>query len=139
MKQLQNICILEKSDFNKKYLSDHYITLVLIGRDGGLSSVYHSCKFVALLIIYIYIYIYIYACRHKAIVVMRRMGGWAHWIVFIIYIYIYIYKKTIQCTHPTHHHNGFVATCQLWMASGSVNALLVLEPMECSTSTRLGA
>ena len=29
------------------------------------------------------------------------------------YIYIYIYSdvmKTIQCTHPPHHHNGFVAT-----------------------------
>ena len=22
--------------------------------------------------------------------------------------------KTIQCTHPPHHHNGFVATCRLW-------------------------
>ena len=40
--------------------------------------------------------------------------------------------KTIQCAHP-HHHNGFVATC------GGVHALLVLEPTECSTSTRLGA
>ena len=75
MKQLQNICILEKSDFNKKYLSDHYITLVLIGRDGGLSSVYHSCKFVALLIIYIYIYMYIY-----------------------IYIYIYMRVQRSMCT-----------------------------------------
>ena len=43
--------------------------------------------------------------------------------------------KTIQCAHPPHHHNGFVATCQLWMASGGVHALLVLEPTECSTST----
>ena len=42
--------------------------------------------------------------------------------------------KTIQCTHPPHHHNGFVAT-----ASGGVPALLVLEPTECSTSTQLGA
>ena len=63
-----------------------------------------------------------------------------------IYIYIYIYTqiysdvmKTIQCTHPPHHHNGFVATCRLWTASGGVHALLVLEPTECSTSTRLGA
>ena len=47
--------------------------------------------------------------------------------------------KTIQCTHPPHHHNGFVATCRLWTASGGVHALLVLEPTECSTSTRLGA
>ena len=46
--------------------------------------------------------------------------------------------KTIQCAHP-HHHNGFVATCQLWMARGRVHALLVLEPTDCSTSTRLGA
>ena len=23
--------------------------------------------------------------------------------------------KTIQCAHPSHHHNGFVVTCQLWM------------------------
>ena len=47
--------------------------------------------------------------------------------------------KTIQCAHPPHHHNGFVATCRLWTASGGVHALLVLEPTACSTSTRLGA
>ena len=47
--------------------------------------------------------------------------------------------KTIQCAHPPYHHNGFVATCWLWTASGGVHALLVLEPTECSTSTRLGA
>ena len=35
--------------------------------------------------------------------------------------------KTIQCTHPPHHHNGFVATCQLWTASGRVHTLLVLD------------
>ena len=40
--------------------------------------------------------------------------------------------KTIQCAHPPHHHNGFVATCRLWTASGGVHALLVLEPTECS-------
>ena len=34
--------------------------------------------------------------------------------------------KTIQCAHPPHQHNGFVATCRL-----------ALEPIECSTSTRL--
>ena len=45
--------------------------------------------------------------------------------------------KTIQCAHPPHHHNGFVATCRLWTASGGVHALLALEPIECSTSTRL--
>ena len=33
----------------------------------------------------------------------------------------------------------FVATCRLWAASGGVHALLVLEPTECSTSTRIGA
>ena len=49
-----------------------------------------------------------------------------------IYIYIYIYSdvmKTIQCAHPPHHHNGFVATCRLWVASGGVHALLVLAGM----------
>ena len=44
--------------------------------------------------------------------------------------------KTIQCAHPSHHHNGFLATCRLWTASGGVHALLVLEPTECSTSTQ---
>ena len=44
--------------------------------------------------------------------------------------------KTIQGAHPPH---GFVATCRLWTASSGVHALLVLEPIECSTSTRLGA
>ena len=43
--------------------------------------------------------------------------------------------KTIQCAHPPHHHNGFVATYRLWTASSGVHALLVLEPTECSTST----
>ena len=47
--------------------------------------------------------------------------------------------KTIQFAHPSHHHNGFVTTYQLWPASGGVHALLVLEPTECSTSTRLRA
>ena len=59
-----------------------------------------------------------------------------------IYIHIYIYSgvmKTMQCTHPPYHHNAFVATCRLWMASGGVHALLVLEPTECSTSTKQGA
>ena len=51
---------------------------------------------------------------------------------YIIYIYKYIYiyihsevMKTIQCAHPPHHHNDFVATCRLWAASGGVHALLV--------------
>ena len=47
--------------------------------------------------------------------------------------------KTIQSAHLSHHHNGFVATCRLWTASGRVHTLLVVEPTECSTSTRLGA
>ena len=61
----------------------------------------------------------------------------------MMYIYVYIYShevmRTIQCAHPLYNHNGFVATCRLWTASGGVHALLVLEPRECSTSTRLGA
>ena len=39
-----------------------------------------------------------------------------------IYTSSYIYSdvmKTIQCSHPPHHHNGFVATCRLWTASTS--------------------
>ena len=56
----------------------------------------------------------------------------------IIQIYSEV-MKTIQCAHPPHHRNGFVTTCRLWAASGGVHALLVLEPTECSTSTRLGA
>ena len=51
----------------------------------------------------------------------------------IIQIYSGVMKRT-QCVHPPHHHNGFVATCRLWTASGGVHALLVLEPTECSTS-----
>ena len=45
--------------------------------------------------------------------------------------------RTIQCADPPRHHNGFVATCRLWTASGRVHALL--KPTECSTSIRLGA
>ena len=29
--------------------------------------------------------------------------------------------KTIQCAHPPHHHNGFVATCRLWTASAGMS------------------
>ena len=36
--------------------------------------------------------------------------------------------KTIQCAHPPpHRHNGFVAICWLWTASGGVHALLVFS------------
>ena len=45
--------------------------------------------------------------------------------------------NTIQCANPPHHHNDFVATCRLWTASARVPALLVQEPVECLTSTRL--
>ena len=34
--------------------------------------------------------------------------------------------KTIQCAHPFHHHNGFVATCRLWAVSAEVHALLYI-------------
>ena len=47
--------------------------------------------------------------------------------------------KTIQCAYPPHHPNGFVATCRLWTVNGGVHALIVLEPTECSTSTKQGA
>ena len=36
--------------------------------------------------------------------------------------------KAIQCAHPPNHHNDFVASSML----GGVQALLVLEPTECS-------
>ena len=39
--------------------------------------------------------------------------------------------KTIQCGHPPHHHNSFVATCRLWTVSGGVHVLLVLEHIVC--------
>ena len=45
--------------------------------------------------------------------------------------------KTIQCANPPHHRNSFVATCRLCTVSGGVHAFLVLQPAECSTSTRL--
>ena len=53
---------------------------------------------------------------------------------------MYVYSdvmNTIQCAHAPRHHSGFVVRCQVWMASGGGHALLVLEPTECSTSTRL--
>ena len=46
--------------------------------------------------------------------------------------------KRIQCAHPLHHHNGFVATCRLWTASGGVHALLVLEPTEVKEIRQFG-
>ena len=49
----------------------------------------------------------------------------------------YIYY--IECAHPPHHDNSFVATCRLWTTSGGVHALLVLEPTECLTRTKQGA
>ena len=47
--------------------------------------------------------------------------------------------KKIQCAHPPHHGNGFVATYWLWTVSGGVHAFQVLEPTERSTRTRQGA
>ena len=67
--------------------------------------------------IYIYTYIYIYIYTHT-------------------YIYIYVH---VQDAHPLHHHNDFVATCRQRTISGGVHALLVLEPTECSTSSKQGA
>ena len=55
-----------------------------------------------------------------------------------LHIFSEVMKK-IQCAHPPYQHNGFVATCQLWTASGGVHALLVLETTESSSSTRQGA
>ena len=52
--------------------------------------------------------------------------------------------KTIQCTHPSHHHNGFVATCQLWTAGGGVqdgffpddiSTIFIWFSLKSSTST----
>ena len=46
------------------------------------------------------------------------------YIYYILYmLYIIIYYNI----HPRHHHNGFVATCRLWMVSGGVHALFLLE------------
>ena len=28
--------------------------------------------------------------------------------------------KSVQCAHFPHRHNGFVASCELWTASGGV-------------------
>ena len=47
--------------------------------------------------------------------------------------------KTIQDTHPPQHHSDFVVTCQLWTTSDGVHNLLVLQPTECSRSTKQGA
>ena len=46
--------------------------------------------------------------------------------------------NTIQFAHPLYHHNGFVTTCQSWTPIGGVQALLVFEAIECSTSTKQG-
>ena len=62
--------------------------------------------------IYIYIYVYIYIFIH----------------IFIHILYVYSgVMKTIQCAHPHHHHNGFVAACRLWGTSGGVHTLLVVS------------
>ena len=45
----------------------------------------------------------------------------------------------VQSNHLPHLYNSFVTTCRLRTASGGVHALLVLEPTECSTTTKQGA
>ena len=47
--------------------------------------------------------------------------------------------KTIQCAHPPHHHNGFVATCRLWTASGAVYALPACCHKAIVVMRRMGA
>ena len=39
----------------------------------------------------------------------------------------------MQCAHPPHHHNGFVATCRLWTASDRVHALLIAYTRHVAT------
>ena len=65
-----------------------------------------------------------------------------------MYVYIcvciYIYNDVMTTIQQSNApilliNNGFVATCRLWTTSGGVHALLVLEPTECSTNTRLEA
>ena len=49
----------------------------------------------------------------------------------------------MQRWETKHHTLGIYiympVICRLWTASSGVHALLVLEPTECSASTRLGA
>ena len=35
--------------------------------------------------------------------------------------------KTVQCAHPPHHHNGFVATCQLWTTLAIHKAIVAMR------------
>ena len=61
--------------------------------------------------------------------------------IYLIYLYIHICNEvmnTIQFAHPLYNHNGFVTTCQSWTPIGGVQALLVFEAIECSTSTKQG-
>ena len=39
--------------------------------------------------------------------------------------------KTIQCAHPPHHHNGFVATCRLWTAIIYIYVMTLWTPFCC--------
>ena len=79
--------------------------------------------------IYLYLYLYLYRSLSPSLSLSLSLST---------YIYSDV-MNTIQCAHPPHHHNGFVATCRLWTVSGGVHVLLVSEPIECSTITRLGA
>ena len=55
--------------------------------------------------------------------------------IYILYIYIYIYIYI--CNHENNVH---FRLSPHWLCGKSCTwALLVLEPTECSTSTRLGA
>ena len=64
--------------------------------------------------IYMYMYMYIYIIYIYICIC-----------IYIYYIYIYMYVvKTIQCAHPPHHHNGFVAIC--WPKSQAI-VIVVLQ------------
>ena len=84
-----------------------------------------------------YDHLYIYVNGHKWFMTQRvlkshknKMGIiYMQYVYNICTIYLHVYiciyiciysdvMKTIQCTHPPHHHNGFVATCRLWTATG---------------------
>ena len=48
-----------------------------------------------------------------------------YWVVFMTSLYMYSdATKTIQCAHPLHHRNAFVATCRLWMVSGGSSSIV---------------
>ena len=125
------------------YLSIYPIYLPSMAICGDYLSIYGH---LVSSIVYVSNYLSIYLLGYLLSILSNYLSIWfclhrvlnKHKAKSIIQIYSDV-MKTIQCAHPPHHHNGFVATCRLWTASGGVHALLVLEPTECSTSTRLGA